>query len=65
MPASNEKLVTSSTALASWSATYRFGTQVYLDASPDAEGVVQGNVYLRGLGDPTFSPSRSQRGTGA
>jgi D-alanyl-D-alanine carboxypeptidase/D-alanyl-D-alanine-endopeptidase (penicillin-binding protein 4) len=56
-PASNEKLVTSSAALASWSATYRFSTQVYLDAAPDAEGVVQGNVYLRGLGDPTLSTS--------
>ena len=55
VPASNEKLVTSSTALASWSATHRFSTQVFLDASPDADGVVQGNVYLRGLGDPTLS----------
>jgi serine-type D-Ala-D-Ala carboxypeptidase/endopeptidase (penicillin-binding protein 4) len=55
VPASNEKLVTSSTALASWSATHRFSTQVFLDVSPDAEGVVQGNIYLRGLGDPTFS----------
>jgi D-alanyl-D-alanine carboxypeptidase/D-alanyl-D-alanine-endopeptidase (penicillin-binding protein 4) len=55
VPASNEKLVTSSTALASWTATHRFSTQVFLDASPDADGVVQGNVYLRGLGDPTFS----------
>ena len=54
-PASNEKLVTSSTALASWSATHRFSTEVYLDASPDAGGVVQGNIYLRGLGDPTLS----------
>jgi D-alanyl-D-alanine carboxypeptidase/D-alanyl-D-alanine-endopeptidase (penicillin-binding protein 4) len=55
VPASNEKLVTSSTALASWSATHRFSTQVFLDASPDAQGVVDGNVYLRGLGDPTLS----------
>jgi D-alanyl-D-alanine carboxypeptidase/D-alanyl-D-alanine-endopeptidase (penicillin-binding protein 4) len=55
VPASNEKLVTSSAALAAWSATYRFSTQVLLDAAPDAEGVVNGNLYLRGLGDPTFS----------
>jgi D-alanyl-D-alanine carboxypeptidase/D-alanyl-D-alanine-endopeptidase (penicillin-binding protein 4) len=55
LPASNEKLVTSSTALALWSATHRFSTQVFVDAAPDAEGVVRGNVYLRGLGDPTFS----------
>jgi len=55
VPASNEKLVTSSTALADWTAEYRFSTQVFLDTAPDAEGVVAGNVYLRGLGDPTFS----------
>jgi serine-type D-Ala-D-Ala carboxypeptidase/endopeptidase (penicillin-binding protein 4) len=54
-PASNEKLVTSSTALASWTSTHRFSTEVYLDTSPDAAGVVQGNLYLRGLGDPTLS----------
>lgn len=55
VPASNEKLVTSAAALASWTAGYRFSTQVFLDATPDAEGVVRGNVSLRGLGDPTFS----------
>jgi len=55
VPASNEKLVTSSTALASWTAAHRFETQVFLDAGPDAQGVVEGDVYLRGLGDPTFS----------
>jgi D-alanyl-D-alanine carboxypeptidase/D-alanyl-D-alanine-endopeptidase (penicillin-binding protein 4) len=55
LPASNEKLVTSSTALALWSATYRFSTQVFLEVAPDAEGVVRGDLYLRGLGDPTFS----------
>lgn len=55
VPASNEKLVTSSAALASWTATHRFSTQVFLDRSPDADGVVRGSVYMRGLGDPTFS----------
>lgn len=55
VPASNEKLVTSSAALALWSSTYRFSTQVFLDVTPDEEGVVRGNVYVRGLGDPTFS----------
>ena len=34
LPASNEKLVTSSTALAGWTATYRFSTQLFLDARP-------------------------------
>ncbi len=61
LPASNEKLVTSSTALASWTAAYRFSTQLFIDApGPDEDGVVHGDVYLRGLGDPTLSTSSFQ-----
>ena len=55
LPASNEKLVTSATALADWSATHRFGTQILLQtAAPDADGVLTGDVYLKGLGDPSL-----------
>ena len=55
LPASNEKLVTSAAALADWSAAHRFGTE--LDgpvAGPDAAGVLDGDVYLKGLGDPSL-----------
>ncbi len=63
LPASNEKLVTSATALADWSATYRFGTQLFLETTgPDEDGVLAGNVYLRGLGDPSLSTSAFQTG---
>ena len=63
LPASNEKLVTSATALANWSATYRFGTQLFLQtAGPDEDGVLAGSVYLRGLGDPSLSTSAFQTG---
>ncbi len=55
LPASNEKLVTSAAALAAWTASFRFSTQLFVDAGPDEAGVVQGDVYLRGLGDPTLS----------
>ncbi len=61
LPASNEKLVTSSAALAAWTATFRFSTQLFVDApGPDTEGVVHGDVYLRGLGDPTLSTASFQ-----
>ena len=61
LPASNEKLVTSSAALAAWTAAFRFSTQLFVDApGPDERGVVQGNVYLRGLGDPTLSTESFQ-----
>lgn len=63
IPASNEKLVTSATALASWSATYRFGTQLLLQTSgPDERGVLSGDVYLRGMGDPSLSTTSFQTG---
>ena len=61
LPASNEKLVTSATALAGWTATFRFSTQLFIDApGPDEAGVVHGDVYLRGLGDPTLSTASFQ-----
>lgn len=62
LPASNEKLVTSSAALAAWTADFRFSTQLFIAAPrPDEEGVVRGDVYLRGLGDPTLSTESFQR----
>ena len=61
LPASNEKLITSATALADWTADYRFSTQLFSDAAaPDDEGVLAGDVYLRGLGDPTLSTASYQ-----
>ena len=44
-----------------WTAAFRFSTQLFVDApGPDAEGVVHGDVYLRGLGDPTLSTASFQ-----
>jgi serine-type D-Ala-D-Ala carboxypeptidase/endopeptidase (penicillin-binding protein 4) len=58
LPASNEKLVTTAAALADWSAAHRFATRLYLPAGgPDASGVVDGDVYIQGLGDPSLSTS--------
>ena len=55
LPASNEKLVTSAAALADWSAAHRFSTELYGPvAGPDAAGVLDGDVYLKGLGDPSL-----------
>jgi D-alanyl-D-alanine carboxypeptidase/D-alanyl-D-alanine-endopeptidase (penicillin-binding protein 4) len=61
LPASNEKLVTSAAALAGWTSTYRFTTLLFIAApGPDEDGVVRGDVYLRGLGDPTLSTASFQ-----
>ena len=54
-PASNEKLVTSATALAKWGAAYRFKTRLYTTGTVDSAGVYRGLIYLKGFGDPSFS----------
>jgi serine-type D-Ala-D-Ala carboxypeptidase/endopeptidase (penicillin-binding protein 4) len=54
MPASVEKLYTSSTALLLYGAQGHLTTTVLASALPDATGLVPGNLVLRGGGDPTF-----------
>jgi D-alanyl-D-alanine carboxypeptidase/D-alanyl-D-alanine-endopeptidase (penicillin-binding protein 4) len=61
-PASNMKLVTSAAALLDWGPTHRFSTELYVpDAPVSAGGVLDGDVYLRGLGDPSLSTRSYQR----
>ena len=55
-PASNTKIVTSATALARWGPGYRFRTELYVPPDPpDTGGVVRGDIYIKGFGDPTLS----------
>nr|MDQ6915659.1 D-alanyl-D-alanine carboxypeptidase [Actinomycetota bacterium] len=54
VPASNEKLYTTSVALLRFGADGRLETQVLGDGALDAHGTYTGNLYLRGGGDPTF-----------
>jgi DNA-binding CsgD family transcriptional regulator len=53
VPASVEKLVTTSAALERLGADARFETEV-LATGEVAEGTLDGDLYLRGSGDPTF-----------
>jgi serine-type D-Ala-D-Ala carboxypeptidase/endopeptidase (penicillin-binding protein 4) len=57
MPASVEKLYTSSTALLRFGAAGHLTTSVLAADLPDAAGAISGDVVLRGAGDPTFGPS--------
>ncbi len=59
-PASNEKLITSSTALARWGGAYRFTTDLYTTGEIDARGVYHGLIYLKGYGDPSLSTATYQ-----
>jgi serine-type D-Ala-D-Ala carboxypeptidase/endopeptidase (penicillin-binding protein 4) len=61
MPASVQKLYTSATSLRRLGATGRLSTTVLAEAEPGEGGVVEGNLYLRGGGDPNFGLLDSNR----
>jgi D-alanyl-D-alanine carboxypeptidase/D-alanyl-D-alanine-endopeptidase (penicillin-binding protein 4) len=60
-PASNMKLVTTSSALDSWGPEHRFKTELYGPGVPVYGGVLYGNLYLKGFGDPSLSTLSYQR----
>ena len=60
-PASNMKLVTTSSALDTWGPQRRFKTELYGPDLPVYDGVLDGDVYLKGFGDPSLSTLAYQR----
>ncbi|HEX8958655.1 MAG TPA: D-alanyl-D-alanine carboxypeptidase, partial [Solirubrobacterales bacterium] len=52
--ASNMKLFTTSTALTRFGPEYRIETKLLSDGALDGEGVLHGNLYLQGGGDPAL-----------
>lgn len=53
VPASNMKLYTTAAALDRLGPDFRYETKVYIDG-PVQDGTLQGNVLIRGAGDPTL-----------
>lgn len=53
-PASVLKVITSATALEVLGADTRLETKLLYDGSVDSEGVLKGNIYIVGGGDPTL-----------
>jgi D-alanyl-D-alanine carboxypeptidase/D-alanyl-D-alanine-endopeptidase (penicillin-binding protein 4) len=60
IPASVNKLYTTSAALRLYGAEGQLTTEV-LGAAPITDGVVNGDLYLRGGGDPSFSRAEARR----
>lgn len=54
MPASTMKLLTSAAALHTLGPSYTFSTTLLTDGQLQPDGVLDGNLYVRGTGDPTF-----------
>ena len=52
-PASNQKVLATTTALVRLGADWRFRTELY-GPLPTADGIIVGDVILRGSGDPTL-----------
>jgi PBP4 family serine-type D-alanyl-D-alanine carboxypeptidase len=55
MPASTMKLFTTGTVLAKLTARHTFKTIVYTDDQKIADGIINGNLYIKGFGDPDFN----------
>lgn len=55
LPASTIKTATTYAALKKLGRDYTFSTSVFVDHYAAESGVVQGNIYLKGGGDPSFT----------
>lgn len=55
VPASTMKLLTSAIAFERFGPTYQFSTDALRDASVGSDGTLNGNLYIRGDGDPALS----------
>ncbi|HMS65568.1 MAG TPA: D-alanyl-D-alanine carboxypeptidase/D-alanyl-D-alanine-endopeptidase [Ignavibacteria bacterium] len=55
IPASITKLVTAAVAFQELGVSYNFRTVVYTDDSDIKDGIINGNLYLKGYGDPDLS----------
>jgi serine-type D-Ala-D-Ala carboxypeptidase/endopeptidase (penicillin-binding protein 4) len=60
LPASNQKLLTSMAALETWGPSFRFST-VAMANEPSSDGVVRGDLWIVGSGDPEVSGASMTR----
>lgn len=60
IPASNAKIITSLTALKMLRPDYTFKTTFYIDGKIK-QGTLQGNLYIKGFGDPDLVPEQVWR----
>ncbi|MFT5384938.1 MAG: D-alanyl-D-alanine carboxypeptidase/D-alanyl-D-alanine-endopeptidase (penicillin-binding protein 4), partial [Saprospiraceae bacterium] len=61
IPASSLKVVVTSTALALLGDDFKFKTELQYDGSIDQEGTLNGNLYIKGYGDPTLGSDQFEK----
>ncbi|MBR1374841.1 MAG: D-alanyl-D-alanine carboxypeptidase/D-alanyl-D-alanine-endopeptidase [Cardiobacteriaceae bacterium] len=57
-PASVTKIFTTAAGLIAMGDDYRYPTRFFVDAMPDKDGIVNGNLYIQGGGDPFLVEER-------
>jgi serine-type D-Ala-D-Ala carboxypeptidase/endopeptidase (penicillin-binding protein 4) len=57
LPASNNKLLTSGAALELLGPNYVYHTRLYRTGTVTADGTLEGDLFLRGAGDPLLTPA--------
>ncbi len=60
IPASNLKVLTTATAIGLLGADFRFKTELRYSGTIDANGVLNGNVWIVGYGDPTLGSDQME-----
>ena len=55
IPASNTKLFTTATALELMGGDHLLSTKIMADDDDVSDGIIDGNIYIKGFGNPTFS----------
>lgn len=55
IPASNTKLFTTATALELMGGDYLLSTKLFADDNDFSDGTLDGNIYIKGYGNPTFT----------
>lgn len=63
IPASTTKLLTTDTALSLLGSKFRWVTQLEYSGSIDAEGTLNGNLYIIGSGDPSLGTNKAGAST--
>lgn len=58
LPASTQKLYTTASAIMMLGSDFRYETMLQHDGNIDSEGVLNGNLYITGSGDPTFGAAQ-------